>query len=86
MNTELNRTIELLEAYNVDKVTSPILSGHEFSFYVTKMANGTDVIYLTNDVDLGGVFEEEKPNCTFYSSYSSDNIGKPRFPIQVIEF
>lgn len=86
MNT-LTKTIELLEAFGVTKTTGRILSGHEESYYLCTQANGDKVIHLSDDVDLGGVFEEEKVDFISVNiDWKSDSFNSVKFPIQIISF
>ena len=93
MTTSINKAIELLESFGVKKsvtVTngSPsfgIKSDSENSYYVIESANGIKTIELSNDVDIDGVFEEEKiPGMLVASSWKSDQFNSPEYPIYIL--
>lgn len=74
--------ITLLESFGVEK-TLDIRELSENSYKIVIAANGEESIWITDDVDIEGVFETSKPEGVKVThSNHSTGFGRQEFPIK----
>lgn len=72
-NSKIEKTIKLLDAYGVSFTSTGLKSESENAYSVIHGTDGIRRIELSNDVDLNGVFEEEKIEGILITEFTKDS-------------
>lgn len=86
-NSKIEKAIELLDAYGVSFTSTSIKSESENAYSIVHGTDGIRKIELSNDVDLNGVFEEEKIEGMVFTEFVKDSGFKTaQYPTIVLTF
>lgn len=86
-NLALELAIAALESYGVELTTKGIRSESENSYSKGVSANGTNFIHVSDDLDMGDIFEECRPEgMNVKSEMIGFDFGKPKYMVTVLTF
>lgn len=85
--TNFETAIATLESYGVELTVNGIRTASENSYAKGVQSNGTKYIHVSDDLDMGDIFEDGRPECMKSESVMiGQDFGKAKYMVTLLTF